>query len=55
MKGIDLKEVWSVKLGNDQLKSLEYVEHEEILLTTSHDKKVKIWSAEDGSYSDCLQ
>ena len=40
-----IKVLWKVKAHNEVVKSLEYIEGEELLVTTSFDKKVKIWKA----------
>lgn len=34
------------------IKSIEYVEEEGLLLTTSYDKKVKIWDSKKGDLID---
>lgn len=47
--------LWQVKAHQEVVKSLEYVQEEELLITTSFDKKVKIWSAKTGEYMDSLQ
>lgn len=43
-----IKFLWNVKAHTEVVKSLEYIEEEKLLITTSFDKKVKIWSAETG-------
>lgn len=34
---------------------MEYISEEELIVTTSFDKKVKIWDAKTGDYLDSLQ
>jgi hypothetical protein len=34
---------------------MEYIEEELLIVTTSFDKKVKIWDAKTGEYLDSLQ
>jgi hypothetical protein len=34
------------------IKSLEFVEDENLLVTSAFDKKVKLWNSLDGSYVD---
>ena len=47
--------MWQIKAHQEVIKSLEYIEEEKLLITTSFDKKVKIWSAESGVFLDSLQ
>jgi WD40 repeat protein len=43
-----LEVVWRIKTHTEPLKSLEYISCEELLVTTSYDKTVKIWKATTG-------
>ena len=47
--------VWQIKAHQQVIKSMEYIEQEDLLVTTSFDKKVKIWNAKTGDYLDSLQ
>ena len=49
------KQIFSVKTHTEQVKSLEYLSDESLLLTTAYDKKVKLWEAENGKYIDSFQ
>ena len=51
----DFKLVFAVKTHNEQVKSLEYLQDESLLITTAFDKKVKLWEAETGKYIDSFQ
>lgn len=51
----DFKLIFAVKTHNEQVKSLEYVEEESLLITTAFDKKVKLWSSLNGQYIDSFQ
>lgn len=51
----DFKQIFSIKTHNEQVKSLEYVEEESLLITTAFDKKVKLWSSLTGQYIDSFQ
>lgn len=44
-----------MKAHTETVKVLEYIEEEDILVTASFDKKVKIWHAQSGDYIDSLQ
>lgn len=51
----DFKLVFSVKTHVEQVKSLEYLPEENLLITTAYDKKVKLWESEAGKYIDSFQ
>jgi len=51
----DFKLVFSVKTHTEQVKSLEYLQEECLLITTAFDKKVKLWEADTGKYIDSFQ
>lgn len=44
-----------MKAHQEVVKSMEYIEEELLIVTTSFDKKVKIWDAKTGEYLDSLQ
>jgi len=44
-----------VKAHYEIIKSMEYVHDEHLILTTSFDKKVKIWDADSGKFIDSFQ
>jgi WD40 repeat protein len=46
---------WQIKSHTETVKVLEYVEEAGIIMTSSYDRKVKIWHAETGQYIDSLQ
>ena len=46
---------WQVKAHTQTIRVLEYIEEANILMTSSFDKKVKIWDANTGEYLDSLQ
>jgi len=51
----DFKLIFSVKTHTEQVKSLEYLVDESLIITTAFDKKVKLWEAENGKYIDSFQ
>ena len=54
-KEIEITCLWSFKAHNEQIKSLEYILKENILITTAYDKKVKLWDSVTGDYVDSFQ
>jgi WD40 repeat protein len=50
-----IKVVWHTKAHRELIKSLQYIPEEQLLITTSSDKKVKIWDPSNGCYLDSLQ
>jgi WD40 repeat protein len=46
---------WQIKAHTEMVKVLEYVEEANILMTSSFDRKVKLWKAATGEYLDSLQ
>jgi len=49
------KILWAIKAHAEAVKSIEYVDIEELIFSTGLDKKVKIWDATNGEYVDSLQ
>mmetsp|Transcript_10788 Transcript_10788/g.9331 ORF Transcript_10788/g.9331 Transcript_10788/m.9331 type:complete len:148 (+) Transcript_10788:1470-1913(+) len=47
--------VWSTKAHQEAIRSIEYVENEEIMFTSALDKKVKIFDAKNGKFLEALQ
>ena len=47
--------IWEKKAHDDSIKSLEYIMPERLLVTTSMDKNVKIWSSETGLHIESLK
>lgn len=50
-----LERDWVVRTHNEPVKSMQFIEAENILATTAFDKRVKLWKAETGEYIDSLQ
>lgn len=50
-----LEMMWCVRTHTEPVKFMEYVPSEELLVTTSYDKMVKIWKATTGEFVDSLQ
>ncbi|KAL4503262.1 hypothetical protein ABPG72_000868 [Tetrahymena utriculariae] len=53
--GVEYQEVWSVRAHYEMIKSLEYIQEENLLITTAYDKKVKLWDSKTGNLIDQLQ
>ncbi|CAK75155.1 unnamed protein product (macronuclear) [Paramecium tetraurelia] len=51
----EVKIKWITRAHYEVIKSLEYVEKEDFLITTAFDKKVKLWDAETGKFIDSFQ
>ncbi|CAD8135461.1 unnamed protein product [Paramecium pentaurelia] len=51
----EVKMKWITRAHYEVIKSLEYVEKENFLITTAFDKKVKLWDAETGKFIDSFQ
>ncbi|CAD8133059.1 unnamed protein product [Paramecium octaurelia] len=51
----EVKIKWIIRAHYEVIKSLEYVEKEDFLITTAFDKKVKLWDAETGKFIDSFQ
>ncbi len=51
----EIMQRWQVRAHQEIIRSLALLDDENVLITTSFDKKVKLWDAEDGSYVDSLQ
>ena len=48
-----IKQLWSIEAHKESIKHIHYVELEpRIIITTSHDLRIKIFGAEDGKYKD---
>ena len=43
------------KIHDESIRSLEYIQHERLLVTTSMDKNVKIFSSETGRFLESLK
>jgi WD40 repeat protein len=52
---IDMQLLWTLKAHQEQIKSLEYIHKENLLITTAFDRKVKIWNSQTGKYVDAFQ
>lgn len=50
-----IKQVWVVKAHEETVKSLEYIPGERLLVTTSMDKNVKIFSSDSGARIESLK
>lgn len=50
-----VEKLWVVKAHSEIIRSIEYVMAEKLIITSSYDKKVKIFSAEGGRFIDSLQ
>jgi hypothetical protein len=46
---------WQVKTNHEAIKVVNFVSEENLLYTSSYDKKVKLWNASNGQYIDSLQ
>ena len=46
---------WQIKAHTQTIKVLEYIEEADIIMTSSFDKRVKIWHSTTGQYLDSLQ
>ena len=46
---------WQVKTNHEMIKLVEFIPQENILCTSSFDKKIKIWNAQTGQYIDSFQ
>ncbi len=46
---------WQVKSNHEIIKLIQFVKEENIIITCSYDKKVKLWNALNGEYIDSLQ
>ena len=55
LKHLNYETVWIVKAHFEIIKSLEFVPMESILITTSFDKRVKIWDCLEGKLIDSFQ
>ncbi len=47
--------LWVMRAHMEPIRAIEYVEGEELLLTSGLDKKVKLWDARTGKYLESLQ
>jgi hypothetical protein len=47
--------VWHIKAHQELIRSLQYIPGEHLLITTSSDKKVKVWNSSTGEYLVSLQ
>jgi len=47
--------IWTQRCHYEQIKSLEYIQEEKLLLTTAFDKKVKLWDSSTGQLKDTFQ
>lgn len=54
-EGSIIEKLWTVKVHLEPIKSIEYIESEQLIITTSFDKRVKIWNSLTGQYIDSLQ
>ena len=50
-----LEMVWCCRTHTEPVKFVEYVPREELLVTTSYDRTVKVWKAATGEFVDSLQ
>lgn len=51
----NIKYVWHTRAHEDILRSMEYIEVENLIITTCVDKRVKIFSSIDGKYIESLK
>lgn len=51
----DMPALWYTRAHYEIIKSLEYVQSEQILITTAFDKKVKLWDSTTGKVVDSFQ
>lgn len=51
----NIKLLWYVRAHDDIIRSMEYVEKENLIFTTCVDKRVKIFSSIDGEYVESLK
>lgn len=49
------KLLWIIKAHDDSIRSLEYIESERLLVTTSADKNVRIFASDNGRYIESLR
>lgn len=46
---------WQVKTNHEIIKEVAFIPEENILCTSSYDKKIKIWNSQTGEHIDSLQ
>lgn len=43
---------WVIRAHYEQIKSIEYIHEEDLLISTAFDKKVKLWDSKTGKFID---
>lgn len=50
-----MEPIWVTKAHSEAINNLDYSFEENLVITCSHDRKVKIWNALTGEYLETLQ
>ena len=48
------KHLWTIKAHSEQIKSIALIPSEGLLVSTSFDRKIKIWNCDDAKYVEQL-
>ena len=51
----DINYYWSVKAHSESIRSVDFLSEESLLATSSYDKRVKLWQADNGGFVDQLE